>query len=277
MGIDILVMLPCDPKRALGAGDPDRGGLRLVELLKKRGLLQAATARADEDHPVAAMVITVHGGAVPRSFTGAELIAETAPLDEHGETCATCPANGFGQPYGCWAHVPYPISAAAEAWLVSRVEPSDRVGGKLLLQQLRTGAIDGEPIARLRRGSRAVFAAEVPATRVLEKGWLRSTAINTDHLLHALLGRAPTMIPEHGLLILIWLGAVSIDGRPPAEIDDVQVRSLLLSPTTMEARFDRTDLVLGPPPGDQSTAELRILLKFLYVSWIVDAPTWLDA
>lgn len=158
-----------------------------------------------------------------------------------------------------------------------RVEPAERVGGKLMLQQLRTGDIDGEPIARLRRASRAVFAVEVPATRVLEKGWLRSTAISSDYLLHALLGRAPKMPPEHGLLILIWLGAVSIDGRPPAEIDDAQVRSLLLSPTTIEDRFHRTELVLGPPSEDHSTSELRILLTFLYVSWIVAAHTSLDA
>jgi hypothetical protein len=267
MGADLVVHHPCAAKHALGDGDPLEGALRMVELVKAASRARAVLARSPGKAPEdVTFTIVVQGphGTQERQVSAAELLTQAAPLSEHAAGCDGCPANLRRTAYGCYGSVAYPITAEAEQWLVDRVEPPNRLGGALLANAIADFGYDGAPMAEWRE--RGVLGA--PSA-------VRGDGVDGDQLFQALFAVGPALEPFHCALVLLWLGALAIDGQVPSELDGAALHALV-GMTTVAERERRTRLVVGPL-ADRDVAELQGLLGYLRTAFVVGVPLLIDA
>lgn len=264
MGVDVVVHQPCDAKRALGDGDVVRGTDVIVGMIKARGRAEVALShhpgKAPED---VAFTVVVHGpdGLHEDQVTAAEMLARSAPLAAHADGCARCPANRLGHPYGCVGSIAYPITQRAEQWLVDRIVPERH---RQLAGALREAG-DGAPMAAWRE--RGLLEAAVAPSRDVGG----SALATGDQVLQALLASGSSLDPMHCALVLVWLGALAIDGGAHPE----PVRALT-ELTTAEARTRRTAFSVDPV-AERDVAEVRGLLGFLYSAYVVGVPVLVDA
>ena len=86
--------------------------------------------------------------------TVGELLATAAPLDELAPLCDKCPLRGGtteAPPFFCGGTIRYPISAAAEQWLLARLPNRiDERGGQILQKYLQDLNCDGATVNELR-------------------------------------------------------------------------------------------------------------------------------
>ena len=272
MGADLVVHWVCAAKEALGDGDPVRGALRIVELCKARSRAEAVLAQFPaqprETVSFTIRVQTPHG-VRERQVLAVDLLAEAAPLAAWAPGCDGCAANHLRRPYGCYGAVSYPITAVAEQWLVDRAEPADRLGGKLLVDAIADFGYTGAPIAPWRE--QGLLEASPAPVRALAPG----VAVTGDQLLQALFGVGTSLDPLHCVLVLMWFGAVAIDGEVPGALDPAPLQALGAM-HTVDERARRTRLVL-PPTTDRGVAELQGLLGFLHTTFVVGVPLLVDA
>lgn len=120
----------------------------------------------------------------------AQLIATQAH-----EICGDCPLNLHCDLLGCYGAIKYPISAAAEAWLIEQFDPPDGEEG-YIPHHLRSGGVTGQALdqARPRHGEppQGLLAAAAPATRLLSR---EGPAISSSQLIEYLLACMPTIQP----------------------------------------------------------------------------------
>ncbi len=279
MGADLIVHLDCDAKRAFGDGDPTEGTEAMIRMRKSRSQAMAVAGQLQGagvplDRPVITVVVETAEGRQERKVSVVDLLAESAPLQEHDGDCPDCPANLGNQPYGCLGFVPYPIGPDAELWLAGRIQPSGTLGHKLLCDALRDFGYTGELIAQWRE--RGLLTAPEPQTVVLRKAWFAKTTVDTNQLFQALFGVGSHLEPTHCALVLMWLGALAFDGEVPTTLDPAPLQTLL-SLTDMEQRRARTDLVLGEPTDNPDIKAMQLLLGYLYGAWICGVGLLVDA
>src|SRR5262249_24189258 len=157
----------CPPKETLGAGDFLAGTDCLLECLKARSRAEAIAAIAQrKGESPAGKSITIRlahadGQVTDRQVSYEDLVREAQQLTVHGVGCAGGPANVLGKPFGCIGVVNYPIRKAAEQWLLSRLQPTSTVGGKLFLAAIGDFGYTGQPLQRFRQAG--LFEAKQPA------------------------------------------------------------------------------------------------------------------
>lgn len=270
MGADLVIHAECVAKDALGDGDPVRGALRIIELTKAQARAEMVLARSPGQPPESvSFTIRVQGphGIHERQVFAADLLAQAAPLAVHAAGCDGCPANHLRRPYGCYRSITYPITAAAERWLVDRVEPADRLGGKLLMDAIADFGYDGAPMAPWRE--RGLLQA--PAALVCPQ----APTVSGDQLFQALFGVGTSLDPFHCVLVLMWFGVLEIDGQVPDALDPAPLQALGTMGTVRD-RDRRTRLVMAPT-ADPGIAELQGLLGFLHTTFVVGVPLLVDA
>jgi hypothetical protein len=254
MGADHIVHLECAPKSHFGDGDSIQGTLAILSMLKARdrGNMIAELAKRD-GKPVEEMSVTVvvrrDGKEEQQQVTHKDLMAQAAPLEAHAANCRSCPANVTNEPYGCFGFVRYPISRAAEEWLMKKVQPADSPGGEILLRAIDDLGYDGSPMA----GFRANGLLESDEPLAIDIG---GAEIESDQIFQALFQVGTGLQPSHCMMILVWLGVLSLD----------QARS-----------GDFESLNLGPAPSDGSAGDLWRLLRALAFAVRNDVPLLVDA
>jgi hypothetical protein len=275
MAVDYTIHLECQPKNELGNGDALRGTGAILELLKARKLVAHMAQRAAEQGISPAGMEVVHrflgpdGRTVDTPLTYESLVTKAAPLVAHESACAKCPANLFETPFGCVGMVPYPVSLAAEEWLMSRVQPTSIVGGFLCQQMINDFGYDGEPIRGLRE--RGLMEARTAVHKVVHKRWLSSTKVSSDQILHGLFAQEGPMSPGTCMSVLLWFGCLKVDGRHLGGVEDAALM-VEVSEMSVEQRWARVALDVGPPAEQMSTASLQGLLHALYRSWMLNVP-----
>ncbi len=278
MGADFVIHYSCRPKETLGAGDVLQGTVRLLELLKLRGIASHIEAVAQAEGKAAAEMSfsrqrrnAVTGAETEESISYPDLITQTAPLDELARDCQACPANCLADAFGCAGFARYPIPARAEEWLMDMLEPADTAGGFYLLKALGDLGYTGEAMRTWREGG--LFERPEPVERALDPDRPAETRVTSDQVWHALFGVGWELRPWHCSMLLLWCGAILLDGEGVTET--AQVQALLdLDPAE---RLARTQPDLGPPDGDPDIFGLQRLLFAGYVSWLHDVPLLLDA
>src|SRR5262249_19551116 len=115
-----------------------------------------------------------------------DLVAQLEPLRTLGADCKRCPVNALRDEFGCCGFLRYPIAAAAEVWLVDRVQPADEVGGFYFRRAIADLGYTGEPMKKWRAGG--IFEAAAPAERVLDPERPDETRVTSDQVWHALFG-----------------------------------------------------------------------------------------
>ncbi len=276
MSLDHVVRLDCNPKRALGAGDPRRGEERLSACIVARNraalieTIAAQQGKAPQDVDVA-FARQGEPDAAPLDYDALRRTA--AELTPHESACAGCPANVTEQAFGCMGCVNYPIPHAAEVWLMDQLERPGTLGGSLCLSGVKDLGYDGAPIRALRREGFLEARASVPV--VFEKKLLRNVTVTSDQVLHAFFGVGSTIRPEHALTLLLWFGGVIIDGRVPRERTDATLAARLVAMATPEERRAATEPNIADP-DDPVAEQLSQFLRALYSSWVLDVPIGID-
>src|SRR5262249_45138414 len=195
-----------------------------------------------------------------------ELVREGERLTPHEAACASCPANFRGTPFGCFGWVNYPVPREAEEWLLGRLEPSTNLGGKLFLRAIDDFGYTGDPIRRLRAGG--LFESKDSLWRELNPGPMGGDGVTSDQLFQAIFCISEPLDPGHCLGILLWLGALTLDGAPARELPQLRALLDLLTP---EERLARAGLDQGE--GDSDAVEaMQTMLRAIYLSWALDAP-----
>lgn len=279
MGVDFVIHYACRPKTTLGEGDGVRGTIRLVELLKAQGMARYFEELARrEGKELDTLSLTRHvrnattGEVIEQPMTYRLLVEQTQVLAPLAPDCAQCPANILEENFGCYGSLRYPIAARSEQWLLDRLEPPDRPGGLLLLRAIADLGYTGEPLPRLRAGG--LFELGESPERVLDPARPDETRVRADQIWHALLAVGPELQPDHCMMILTWIGALSLDGKVPTAPEHLQA---LVQLDTPQRRLDRTDAELGPPDQGPEVQVMRRLFVACYLSWLHGVPLLIDA
>lgn len=278
MGADLIVDLSCDAKLALGAGDALRGTLAIMGMRKSRSQAMAVAAQLQAsgvamEKARVTIVVQTPDGREERQVSVAELLAHSAPLQDHASACPSCPANATNQPYGCLGYLPYPIGPSAEAWLIGRLQPPGSLGHMLVCKMLEDFGYSGEHFAAWRE--KGLISAPEPMSVVLREGDPPLT-MSTDQIFHALFAVGDRLDPTHCALVLLWLGALAIDGEVAATADRtplITMREL----DTVELRQARSALVVGEPSEDPGVATMQLMLGMLWFAWVNDVALLVDA
>ncbi len=279
MGADLIVDLPCAAKRSLGGGDAFQGTIAMLRMRKSHSQALAVAAQVQAagipmDQPVITVVVQTPDGDRERKVSVADLLAESAPLEQLDGDCASCPANATHQPFGCLGYVAYPIGPAAEAWLIDRVQPEGSLGHFMLCSALEDFGYTGEMFATWRE--RGLFTAPEPRRALLEIRDGRRLEVDTNQIFQAVFGVGERLDPVHCGLMLIWLGALAIEGVVPTTVDPVFLRTMASMQST-EERLLRSALAVGEPSEDPDIAGMQRMLRMLYVAWLNGVELLVDA
>jgi hypothetical protein len=277
MAIDYAITLACEPRRHFGDGNVELGTIEILEKLKARD--RASTIREFArtkgiDLSGQKVTMNVHdreGNPVQKQVTIAELELEARELETQAAACAGCPANVLGQAYGCYAAIHYPISAAGEAWLTSRVQPPGTLGAMMCADYLSEFGVTGEQTKQLRQAGH--FESRQAARAILKKGFLKSVAVTSDQLFEAIFQSGNLLSPSHCLGLLLWFGAVQVE----AGANSAEALQALTGTDAVQRRTDGTRLDLGPAPESPGELAFWTFAQAMYLAWVLDVPLYVSA
>lgn len=282
MGIDHLIQLDCDVRRGLAGKDLAEGSRRIMEAIKaaERASMMRKMAQ-QQGIPVETLKVRsvklLPTGPVEADVTVAELDRQSTVLAPYIPKCKGCPVNLLGSAFGCYDSVAYPIPPAVEEWLMNRVQAPDTVGGTFLHRATADFGYDGSAVRSYRQ--RKLFEAPSPPTRSWKTGWFSSKTVSADQLWHALLAVGP-IAPSHGMMVLLWLGALEIQGRIPTQpATDAALVQAAMAAAPGAARAAITKVSLGPREGHgiRGLAAMQAFLNAAYVAWVNEAVLFVDA
>src|SRR5258708_20317894 len=189
------------------------------------------------------------------------LIDEAAQLDPLAHHCEGCPANRRGQPYGCFGYVNYPITRAAELWLLKQLPGIDEPLSFLLLNQtVREFAPTAERVVEMRANPGVFF----PTAERYGKN-LEDVQITTDQVFEMLFLNG-TIQPQYSALLLVFFGAIPRDM-------DADALMALTEPGTHEVEF-----LMKPEPDDddESIIALQVYFEAMFIAYQLGVSLSLD-
>ncbi len=266
MGIDYLIDYACEPKQALTVEG-------LMGRLKGRDRAEAVI-RLYRDHgdfrPPSEMGFEM----VRRNADGGEdteVIVVQALLDAASELepwepwCDGCPANRAGLPFGCTGAINYPISEAAERWLLDRLPDNDHPLVFMLLQKaLHELGYTGSGVALLRGQTGVFFESDQAPQRDVS-----GVPVSGDQVFDLLFLSGP-IYPAHGAMLLQFFGAIS----PDLEAD---VMMQLAQPPSLDWIDANAPYLLRAGRGeDLSIGALRGFFAAIYIAYRLGVPVYLD-
>jgi hypothetical protein len=272
MSIDYSVHLSCDVKLKLGDGDALAGEGDLLRRLKANG--RAKTLRKiakQQGKPVETMWAVVNetdDEGEPQKFEVryTDLMREIEPLAPLQSACAACPANALQRPFGCQGDVKYPIRKTSEQWLMDQVQALDTVAGPYLVAAF---AEDDEGHAQIQQmRERGLLESSEAVNKVVGVKGKSKIEIGSTDVLETFLGRGDLLEPNYCLMLLLGLGAVTVDGRPATSTEGF---SAVLEMEECDERQERTGFAFGPDP-DPGIVGVQALLRAMYFAWRNDVP-----
>lgn len=266
MAIDYVIDYDCVPKQALGTK-------QILERIK--GLERAQTIidiyRQNQDYrPPDQMGFDFtrtrsDGTQETQLIVVQDLLNAAEPLKLLEGHCEGCPANRTGQRFGCMNFIQYPISSAAEAWLLNQLPGINESLVWLLLKRgVDHFAYDGQQIAALRQEGDTYFEDRRPAERRLGEFSLDANQV------FDMIFNVGDIIPNHAAMLLLFFNAIE---RADLEADEI----MQLAPATPEWIERLPFLHQVMPDDDQSTRELKGFLESLYIAWALNVKLLVDA
>ncbi len=216
MAIDHVIDLNCVPKETLSTP-----GLmaRLKARERAAAIIKLYRDHGDQRPPAEMgfeMVRRTHDGNEETQIVLVQdLINEAAPLDSLQRHCKGCPANCADKPFGCFDSINYPISQAAELWLLKQLPTPDEPLILLLLRNTVTEYVFNRAEVKHMRETPGVFfeTGERFGRRI------EDVQITTDQVFEILFLQE-VIQPAHAALLLLFFGAI------PREMDAETLMSL---------------------------------------------------
>lgn len=265
MAIDYIIDYDCAPKQALTSEG-------IIERLKGEWRAQRIIAlfrQNGDDRPPSEMGFeftrsTPDGQEETQIVIVQNLLDAAAELKPFESACAGCPANRTGKPFGCVGSIDYPVSGAAEAWLLDRMPvPDDALVWLLLKQGVEEFKYDGASIEPLRAASDVYFEDSQPARRFLGEFELNANQV------FEMMFSVGAINPNHAAILLLFTGAV------PRELEAEDFRKLRPAPADADRRFPL--LLTDSDSDDESIRQFKAFLKSLYIAWRLDVAVRVDA
>lgn len=281
MAVDYCVSFECETKEYFGGGDALKGTVAILDMLKadSRGNVIRELAEQDGRNPnemeVTLHVPGPHGHPIEKQVTLAELERESAPLKARGQACIGCPANVRQSPYGCIGAINYPVARDAELWLLERVYSSGDMGAYLCYGFMKDNRISGNGIRQLRKSG--FFEIEKSPKVIFKKGFFSSKSVTSDQIFEILFSQDQFIAPEICLNVLLWLGAIKVQGRVPVAKEDNERIAKLLSFKTSKEKSQWTSLEIGSERQDPAVVSMGEFVKAMYLSWVLGVPLLVSA
>ncbi len=265
MGLDYVIDWPCVPKEALSVPG-------IVDRLKARARAEAIV-RLYREHgdqrPASEMGVEV----VNRALDGSEqtevivvqtLFDQAAALESYASACLGCPANALKRSFGCFGAINYPVSHAAEVWLLSQLPTINEPLPYLLLRQtIEDWPNLGQHARSIRQSPGAVLESGDSLARRLGE-----FAVSADQLLEMVLFQ-PSITPLFGAMLLLLFGGI----RRDLEADELQ--QLTPAPADWQTRYP---FQLTPVRGDdESIVALKRFFGVLHLAHGLNSTVSLDA
>jgi len=270
MGIDYSVDFDCPPKRHFGEGDYAAGAADILARVKSRNRAVKIREYAVENglDPSKTKIKIREPDAqrnqIEREVTVVELEDHARSLDSQSGICVDCPMNLLNSAYGCLGWMNYPISQSEEDWLVGRLQPFGTIGADLCVGFINQFGITGAPIERMRQAG--FFQSPCGREIILKKGLFKKHSVHTDQLLQVVLLAGECLEPEYCLGVLLWFGALAVDGVIPGPLEDRATLQRLLSLKTVSDRVEHTGLTFAGKAGPRGS--FAMLLTAMHIAWV---------
>ncbi|HVU13063.1 MAG TPA: hypothetical protein VHD90_17415 [Phototrophicaceae bacterium] len=266
MAIDYIIDYDCVPKQTLTT----------------EGILERLKARARAEEVI--RLFRVNGDQRPPSQMGfeftrsnregeeenrvivvQEMLDQAAELDPLEHYCVGCPANRKGEPFGCIDQIEYPISAAAERWLLDQLPGLEQPLIWLLLRQgIQELGYDGASVRPL-RASEAYFEERRVAGRDM------SEFVMTADQVFEMVFLLGTIQPAHAGVLLLFFNAIPRD-LETAQIVQIMNHALSTEEIAQQYPFQMRHL----DSDDRTISELKTFFRALYRAWSLNLPLLLD-
>ena len=195
----------------------------------------------------------------------ARLAESDAPPAGHRAECRACAL--LGEDLGCVGVVAAKVSRDAEIWLLRRLpDDLESLPGVLLRQFLSEAKVDGKGGEALRK--LGLLEAQAPTPRHWGP-FFRRVTITSDQVLQAMFA-AGDVEPPHALALLVHLGAIDVDGEPPASPEHGPKLGEVV--TDVAARRERTACRVSAASADASTLAMERWLRALWAGFVLDCP-----
>jgi hypothetical protein len=259
MGVDHVVDLECNAKRALGVET-------IVNLLKSRSradaILHMSRQNGDNRPPeqiTFKVAVQRPTGVETQDVSVAMLFQQAAGLDPHRSGCASCPANaGMAAGFGCVRYLNYPIEQRTEQWLWSRLPQDMRcTAGHFLQRAIADFGWDGAPSAKMRAQGRTFFESPTP----LSGSWPDGFSFTSDQLFHMLF-HVGHLGATHSLMVALFLGVLPHD----------------LDPQILGDRARRAQMLglAGVPPQEGQREQMAEVLRALVMAARLEVDLLVD-
>lgn len=277
MAIDYIIDYNCIPKQTLtteGLLERLKAGERAQTII--RFFREHGDNRPPKEMGFEMIRRTADGTEETQLIIVQHLLDAAAELDPLAHHCAGCPANRSGRPFGCAGFIQYPITARAEAWLLSHLPgPDEPLVWLLLKQGLEDFQYDGQSVRELRESSDTYFEDKYAPGRNLGE-----FVITSNQLFEMLFAVGPIQ-PGHAGVLLLFLHAI------PRDMEAGQIITLSPAPADAAERFplrhvpapeDETpEAAAADPARDRSIDDFMRFIQALYIAWRLDVALLVDA
>lgn len=281
MAVDYCVSFECELKKYFGKGDALNGTVAILDMLKAEGRGEVIRELAEQEGrdpyemQVTLRVPGPNGHPIEKQVTLADLEKESAPLKARSQVCSGCPANVTQSPYGCFGAVNYPISYNTEIWISDRIYSSDISGNFFCYHFMKENRVSGKFIKQLRK--QGLFESHSSPIVVFERGFFSKKSVTSDQIFEVILRQEQFVTPEICLNVLVWLGAIQVQGRPQWSTTESGLIAKLLSLRSVKERFQWTRFEIDSDIQDPAVASMGELIKAMYLSWGLGVPLLVSA
>jgi hypothetical protein len=194
-----------------------------------------------------------------------EILDEAAQLDPLAHHCQGCPANATGAPFGCTGFIQYPISAAAERWLLDSLPGIDTPLVWLLLREgVQNLGYDGQAVKGLRPSPTYFEEQRLMGRDMVEFSFSADQVFEMLFLLG-------DIRPAHAGMMLLFFDAI------PREVEAPQIAAIMNNTLNGSEKLrDFPFQMVIHRDDDKTVAEVKDFFRALYIAWTLNAPVSLD-
>ncbi len=263
MAIDYVIDYMCVPKQRLGSD----GILERLKARERAGAVIKLFRENNDPRPPSEMGFeftrtTPAGEEETRVIVVQDMLDQAAELDPLAHYCAGCPANVQGVPFGCVGAIQYPISAAAERWLLDQLPGIEEPLPWLLLRQgVQELGYDGEAVKPLRADDTYFEEQRVAGRDLVEFIFTANQVFEMLFLLGAIQS-------SHAGMLLLFFNAI------PRSVEAAQIVQIMNR--SADIARDYPFAMTIHEDDDRTIAELKLFFTALYHAWSLGVALLLD-
>lgn len=268
MAIDYALELGCIPRQTFGT----QGIIERLKAGERAASVIRLFREAGDMRPPSEMGFEMarslpDGTEETRIVIVQEMLDVAAELEAHTGHCRGCLACLHTPAFGCNGQVNYPISSAAEAWLLDRLPGIEQPLVWLLLREgMQANGYDGQT-ARSLRGSETYFEERRVRGRDLIE-----FVISADQVFEMLF-MVGAIQPAHAAILLLFFDAIP---RSAIEAPDiVAMMNGTIAPDTIDTRFPFN--LREDEHDDRTIRELTAFFRTLHTAWRLGVQVAIDA